>query len=230
MNKCLFFKLAIALVILFNIIPSSAQDSIYYKNEIINRLDVLKQKQGTWKLYDEDYGHYMEINYKDDSLIGPILFKKKDSLLLKISEPVKKPSEFVLFYKGQIIPAYKSYKNEEVILRSSRDSLPLSKEISEEASKYFQVKPMFYGGQNALLKFIRDTTKPPKIKGLVERIVVDFIIDKNGYIIEAKISKSASEAANKEALRVMSLMPRWQPGYQRGKAVKVKQRIPFVFQ
>ena len=136
----------------------------------------------------------------------------------------------MLFYKGQIIPAYKSYKNEEVILRSSRDSLPLSKEISEEASKYFQVKPMFYGGQNALLKFIRDTTKPPKIKGLVERIVVDFIIDKNGYIIEAKISKSASEAANKEALRVMSLMPRWQPGYQRGKAVKVKQRIPFVFQ
>jgi TonB family protein len=94
------------------------------------------------------------------------------------------------------------------------------------------IEPSFAGGIKALQKFIISNVKYPeecrknKIEG---DIVVDFIVRKNGKIDEIKVSKSVNPELDKEAIRVVSLMPDWVPGQLNGNSVDVKISIPFKF-
>ena len=68
--------------------------------------------------------------------------------------------------------------------------------------------------------------KQAKIEG---RVIVEFIIDKDGSIIEPKIVKGVSDSLNDEALRLVRSMPRWTPGRQNGKAVQTRYTLPINF-
>lgn len=92
--------------------------------------------------------------------------------------------------------------------------------------------PEFPGGMNKLISFINSNVKYPasaQEKGTQGRVVVQFIVEKDGSATSPKIVKSVDPELDAEALRIVGQMPKWKPGTQRGEAVRVKFTLPVVF-
>ena len=92
--------------------------------------------------------------------------------------------------------------------------------------------PQFPGGHIALVEYLSKNIKFPKEKEKEDvrvRVVTTFTVDKDGSITDAKIVRSQGEAFDNEALRVINGMPKWIPGTQNGKAVRVKYTLPITF-
>lgn len=92
--------------------------------------------------------------------------------------------------------------------------------------------PEFPGGQDGLIAFLAKTIQYPKEaqeKGLQGRVVCSFIVEKNGSLSDVKVIRGIDPSLDQEALRVISVMPKWTPGTQRGKAVRVKYTVPLTF-
>lgn len=118
-------------------------------------------------------------------------------------------------------------------LPSDGDELITTPEKTE--FPYFKVeqKPEFIGGHKAMMQFIGKNIKYPeycKANGIQGRVYISFIINKKGEITNVEIAKGKHKHLDKEAARVIKKMPKWKPGMQRGKAVKVKYTIPVNYQ
>ena len=89
--------------------------------------------------------------------------------------------------------------------------------------------PEFVGGQAELMKFLAENVHYPEAAykvGKQGRVIVTFIVEADGSVSNAKIVKKVSDELDAEALRVIGTMPKWKPGMQNGKAVRVKYTIP----
>ena len=84
--------------------------------------------------------------------------------------------------------------------------------------------PEFPGGQDSLMNFLMHTIKYPKEameKGIQGRVVAKFIVEKDGQVSTPKVVRSVYPALDEEALRVIRCMPKWKPGKQNGREVRV---------
>jgi TonB family protein len=105
----------------------------------------------------------------------------------------------------------------------------------EEAEKPFDVveqMPEFPGGMPELMKFLQENVKYPEEamkNGIQGRVLIQFIVEKDGSISEAKVIKKVNELLDAEALRVIGEMPKWTPGKQKGEAVRAKFTLPVTF-
>ena len=110
-----------------------------------------------------------------------------------------------------------------------------SEEKKEVANKVFDVveqMPSFPGGNEALMKFLQENVKYPVVaqeNGVQGRVVVSFVVEKDGSITDVKVVRSVDPSLDKEAARVVKSMPRWIPGKQNGAAVRVKYNVPVSF-
>ena len=105
---------------------------------------------------------------------------------------------------------------------------------SEEDTVYQIVDemPKFPGGEQAMFKFISENVKYPqeaKDKNISGRVFVNFVVEKDGSVDEVKVLRSIGGGCDEEAVRVVKSMPKWTPGKQKGKPVRVSYIIPFVF-
>lgn len=92
--------------------------------------------------------------------------------------------------------------------------------------------PEFPGGQEALMQFLRQEVKYPKEAfkdGVQGRVVVQFVVEKDGSISEVEVVKKVNEHLDAEAVRVVNAMPKWKPGKQKGENVRVKYTLPISF-
>ncbi len=92
--------------------------------------------------------------------------------------------------------------------------------------------PEFIGGQAELMKFLAENVHYPEAAykvGKQGRVIATFIVEADGSVSNAKIVKKVSDELDAEALRVIGTMPKWKPGMQNGKAVRVKYTIPITF-
>lgn len=96
-----------------------------------------------------------------------------------------------------------------------------------------ETMPEFPGGQQALFEFLNSNVKYPveSQKARQEgRVICQFVVDKDGSIVDVYVDKSSGYLLlDKEAVRVISSMPKWKPGMQRGKPVRVLYRVPVNF-
>ena len=102
----------------------------------------------------------------------------------------------------------------------------------EEVFMVVEDAPEFPGGINALLEYLKKNIKYPAIcrdNNIQGRVIVSFVVNKDGKIVDPEIVKGVNPSLDKEALRVISTMPNWKPGYQRGKPVRVKYSVPVNF-
>jgi TonB family protein len=93
--------------------------------------------------------------------------------------------------------------------------------------------PEFPGGETALRNFLASEIKYPEIaseNGIQGKVYVTFIVTKKGKVTEPKISRGVDPALDKEALRVVSSLPDWKPGKQKGEAVNVSYTVPVYFE
>jgi TonB family protein len=98
--------------------------------------------------------------------------------------------------------------------------------------KVVEQMPEFPGGMGECMKWLQTNIKYPKEakeKGEHGRVILQFIVEKDGSITDVKVVRSVSPALDAEAIRVASAMPKWKPGMQRGKVVKVKYTLPVMF-
>lgn len=109
------------------------------------------------------------------------------------------------------------------------------KEEEEDEKTIFVVvetMPEFPGGQASLFKYLNENVKYPVIaqeNNIQGRVIVQFVVEKDGSVTDVQVVRSVDPSLDKEAKRVISSMPKWSPGKQRGKAVRVKYTVPVNF-
>ena len=107
-------------------------------------------------------------------------------------------------------------------------------EVEEEEVFYIvENMPEFPGGDVALRTYIAQNVKYPEIakeNGLSGKVFVQFVINQKGEVQDVKIARGVDPALDKEAFRVVQNLPKWKPGSQRGKPVKVSYTVPINFQ
>ena len=105
----------------------------------------------------------------------------------------------------------------------------------EEENKVFDVveqMPSYPGGMGALMQYLSSNIKYPAIaeeNGIQGRVICTFVVERDGSITDVRIAKSVDPSLDKEAMRVVSKMPKWIPGKQNGSAVRVKYTLPVTF-
>lgn len=95
-----------------------------------------------------------------------------------------------------------------------------------------EVMPQYPGGQIAMLKYIMENIKYPEQamkKGIQGRVAVSFIVEKDGSISNVRPVHPVHPLLDKEAVRVVKSMPKWSPGKQHGKPVRVQLIVPIMF-
>ena len=107
-------------------------------------------------------------------------------------------------------------------------------EVKEESVVFEVVEqmPSFPGGEKALMEFLSKNTKYPSVaeeNGIQGRVVCTFVVETNGSITDVKVVRAVDPALDREAVRVIKSMPKWIPGKQNGKAVRVKYTVPVNF-
>ncbi len=112
--------------------------------------------------------------------------------------------------------------------------ISLEEEESDDAPVFFIVEdmPEFPGGDLALRKFIVESVKYPSIaseNGIQGRVYVQFVVGTDGKVSQVKVARGVDPNLDKEAVRVVQSMPKWKPGKQRGKSVKVSYTVPINF-
>lgn len=107
-------------------------------------------------------------------------------------------------------------------------------EVVEDETIYQIVEenPSFPGGDAACMKWLAENIKYPPIcveQGIQGRVIATFVVNRDGSIVDIEIVRSPDPYLSKEAERVLKMMPRWKPGKQRGKPVRVKFSLPVMF-
>ena len=110
---------------------------------------------------------------------------------------------------------------------------PVVEEVDEnQIYDIVEENPRFPGGEEACMKWLSDNIKYPPIcveQGIQGRVYAQFVVNKDGSIVDIKIVRSPDPYLSKEAERVLKMMPKWSPGKQRGKPVRVKFSLPVMF-
>ena len=110
-----------------------------------------------------------------------------------------------------------------------------SKEEPESEKEFVNVElmPEFPGGKQGLLRFLSENVNYPedaKKKGIEGKVLVQFVIDKDGSVTNVEVVRSGGHPSlDKEAVRVISMMPKWKPGFQKGQPVRVRYTVPVNF-
>jgi protein TonB len=105
-------------------------------------------------------------------------------------------------------------------------------EASNEIFVIVEQMPEFPGGMAELMSFISKSIKYPVVaqeNGIQGRVTCSFVINKDGTIVDAEVTRGMDASLDKEAIRVINSMPKWKPGMQRGKPVRVKFNVPINF-
>ncbi|HAQ70041.1 MAG TPA: hypothetical protein DCR48_03605 [Flavobacteriales bacterium] len=187
------------------------------------------------------------INYSQLSAPPPIDLEKPEpetfiappkAKQVKFIQPVAKKDEDVI--EEEYIPAMNELQNVQISTIQSEgiDSiivdqvLTIEEPVNEEIFSFVEVMPSFEGGDQELLRYLGDNLKYPKIAIDVnaERTVyLQFVVEADGNIAEVTVLRSVFEHLDQEAIRVIKAMPKWLPGRQNGKSVRVLYTIPIKF-
>ena len=92
--------------------------------------------------------------------------------------------------------------------------------------------PVFPGGDTALMTFLNGNIKYPMVaqeNGVSGRVIVSFVVNTDGSIVDIEVIRSVEPSLDREAMRVVGTMPKWTPGKQRGKPVRVRFNVPVTY-
>lgn len=112
------------------------------------------------------------------------------------------------------------------------DIMPESDTLPDDFVYAAEINPVFPGKEKAMMKFLENNLRYPeeaRKEGVNGTVYVNFIVDEKGLVTNVECKHSPSPYFTAEAIRVMQKMPRWKPGIQGGKPVRVKMAMPVTF-
>jgi TonB family protein len=139
---------------------------------------------------------------------------------------------FAINYADNVLP-----QSPDVALNAGTNSSMTASEVldtpqEDPVFKVVEVMPKYPGGQEALFKYMSNNVKYPenarknRIQGTV---FISFVVKKDGTVSDARVLRGVDEELDKEALRVVNEMPKWNPGKEKGKPVNVQFNLPVAF-
>ena len=178
-----------------------------------------------WKSYDKSNYNLGDLNLDDmEEEIIPITRQE-----VKPPPPPPPPPEIIEIVEDEV-----EIEKELEIEETETDEDEII-EIEEDDEEFFMVvenMPEFPGGDLGLMKFIQKNVRYPAIAkeyNITGKVYVSFIVDKQGNVTNVKIVRGVDKNLDAEALRVVSSLPKYKPGKQRGKPVRVMFTIPINF-
>lgn len=179
---------------------------------------------------------------KDSLTVGKVVTESDTHLTGDID--YRSPEDCVIVEKRQPTAKIRtakfkaSLKKEEVdtayteVMKGAVDVIPVGQVSEEIFGDVVEQMPSFPGGTQALFDYLKENMHYPEdceetcVQG---RVVVSFVVERDGSITESKVVKSVYPSLDEEALRVVNGMPKWFPGKQNGKSVRTKYTIPVSF-
>ena len=125
--------------------------------------------------------------------------------------------------------------NDEANGKDIADLKQVVTQAEPEPEKVFDMveqMPTFPGGQQELMSYLGKNIKYPTIaqeNGTQGRVIIQFVVERDGTITDVRVARGVDPYLDKEALRVVKSMPKWKPGKQRGKPVRVSYTVPVIF-
>lgn len=188
--------------------------------------------------YNHKYGLSNNFNFSHLKQRIIMMNKKKSNATGHIKYALFVLPAFALLVAGNISCSQDASQTEdakeEVVAPVSPDAkeAPADSTAKEEVFMVAEQMPEFPGGMKEMLKFLQENVKYPEnaMKNNVQgRVIVQFVVEKDGTPTEFKVLRSVDPDLDAEALRVMKAMPKWKPGMQKGQVVRVKFTVPVSF-
>ncbi len=191
-----------------------------------------------WESLPSIYWTYIIYNEKVtfDTRVENLIVQRKKQILQYVQDELSKsPIEFSPAHIGSNVVEQPCLFTLTLVTDSSE--IPTSNLNSEDDGVVFLIAekmPEFIGGSQALYEYLSENIQYPadaKKNHLQGRVLCQFVVDKDGSITDIKVVRSSGHPAlDQEAIRLVRSMPLWQPGYQKGKAVRVRFTLPINFQ
>ncbi|MBQ0063446.1 MAG: energy transducer TonB [Prevotella sp.] len=216
-------------------LASNAMDKVAVTE--VNELSTLKQKKKP-----EVKQKQLEVEQKKPE-------EQKLKSTVKLTEPVIKKDELVkeefksqdeLMNQKAAISIADVKGNDEngadiadvrqVVVEKPIEKAPV--EVEEKVFDVVEQMPSFPGGDAALMQYLQKSIRYPVVaeeNGIQGRVIIRFVVEKNGSIGEVQVARSVDPSLDKEAVRVVKSMPKWIPGKQNGSAVRVWFTLPVQF-
>jgi protein TonB len=180
----------------------------------------------------------------DGSVIAYTMNDDYDCIKVKIT---REPNTF--YYDDQIIDVptgsliivgtYRHYSSTYPVVKIPKQEIkevtPTKNSKISKSKKIYDVvdeMPVFPGGNGALLEYLATHVKYPVVaqeNGVQGRVIVSFVVECDGSIADVRVERSVDPSLDREAIRVVSSMPRWSPGKLNGYIVRVKYSVPVAF-
>lgn len=188
--------------------------------------------------YNHKYGLSNNFNFSHLKQRIIMMNKKKSNAAGHIKYALFVLPAFALLVAGNISCSQDASQTEdakeEVVAPVSPEAkeAPADSTAKEEVFMVAEQMPEYPGGMKEMLKFLQENVKYPAnaMKNNVQgRVIVQFVVEKDGTPTEFKVLRSVDPDLDAEALRVMKAMPKWKPGMQKGQVVRVKFTVPVSF-
>ena len=223
----------------------TAQDaSTKLSNQTIDK--PITVEMGQFEIFDDD-GAPMQLRdtvyYADDG--SYVKFETSDSFQPESGEPCKKVTVTSYDADGTLRNNFficetekrgdtVRYSIEPFSISGSLFETLLDVATSKEDTVYQIVEqmPQYTGGEEAMMKYVAENIKYPqaaKDKNIAGRVFVSFVIEKDGSVSNVKVVRGIGGGCDEEAARVIKGMPKWEPGMQKGKPVRVNYMMPIFF-
>lgn len=121
---------------------------------------------------------------------------------------------------------------EETVVEDIVFDAPVEEEVADEIFTIVEDQPSPKGGLSAFYEYIGKKLKYPaqaRRMGIEGKVYVEFVVDKDGSITDVRAMKGIGAGCDQEAIRVIKSSPKWKPGKQRGRPVKVRMILPITF-
>lgn len=207
----------------------SYKEASYYKTiekfENINIIERFYLKSGQIKSKTE-----FKLTENDKKIYNgnrKVWYDSGELRIVSFYENGKKNGEFLSYWKNGIL------KRKDIYKKGKLKKGDCWNKTGEKVKYYdFEIHSKYPGGKQRMYQFIKRHMRYPTLSKKYKiggKVIVDFKIDTNGKVIDARITQSVNEEIDNEALRIINLMPRWKPAFQDGIPVKIKYRIPLTF-
>ena len=208
---------------------SSIKHASYYKTVLNEQADTNRATEIVYFISGQIKTLKSYSNYKDKKLDGKLKEWYENGQIRKDIDykDGKKNGQLLTYWDNGKPKRIDTYENDKLIEGKCINS------DGAETIHYDYVKiPEFPGGINELMQYLVIELKYPnksRKKGIEGRVLVNFIVNKNGAISNIKIVQSVNDELDKEAIRVVKNMPKWEPGMEDGEAVRVAFNLPINF-
>ncbi|MCG9794212.1 energy transducer TonB [Flavobacterium algicola] len=221
----LLFSLALSAPLIISMLPEDSNDDVVLDQKIVAIKLPPKPK--------DEIKKYVPPPPPPPPQVDQVKFVKP--VVAKAEEVFEEPPKIVEIKEKKIGSETIKGDPDAILTVAPVGNGPKTSQVVEEDTQIYntagiEVKPEFPGGIEKFYKFVGNNYRAPEEEGLKGKVYVTFVVEKDGSLTDIKVLRDIGFGTGKEAIRVLNKSPRWNPGVQNGKPVRVLYSLPITIQ